>query len=191
MREAGVVILIKDGKILAVERKEDRTKFGIPGGKREPGETPEEGAVREVLEETGLVVKNMIHVFEREEPIRVKGGESFFTRCWYATEWEGEPRGSDEGEAEWLSLDEITRTRSGYPEYNTQVFDALEKTHPEILKTLRDAMMSPWAKEVDVAFKSGVKKAVSEHHAAGRSVPVWRNGRIVYVAPDGSEHDKR
>ncbi len=142
MREAGVVIIIKDGKILAVERKEDRTKFGIPGGKREPGETPEEGAIREVLEETGLIVKKMIHVYEREEPIRVKGGEPFFTRCWFATEWEGDPRASDEGELEWLNLDEITRTRSGYPEFNSQVFEYLEKTHPEVLNDLRNTMTS-------------------------------------------------
>ena len=139
MREAGVVIIIRDGRVLGVERKEDRTKFGIPGGKRELGETPEEGAIREILEETGLVIKNMVHVFEREEPVRVKGGEPFFTRCWYATEWEGEPRGSDEGAVEWLTLDEITRTRSRYPEYNTQVFESLEKMYPNVLKELRDA----------------------------------------------------
>lgn len=189
MREAGVVIIIKDGKILGVERKEDRTKFGIPGGKREPGETPEEGAIREVLEETGLIVKSMIHVFEREEPIRVSGGEPFFTRCWYATEWEGEPRGSEEGNFEWLDLDEITRTRSGYPEYNSEVFAALEKTHPEVLKNLREAMMPPWAKECTAAFQEAVNKAVQSHHAAGRSVPIWRDGRILFIAPDGSEHE--
>lgn len=189
MREAGVVILIRDGKILAVERKEDRTKFGIPGGKRELGETPEEGAVREVLEETGLVVKSMVHVFEREEPIRVKGGEPFFTRCWYATAWEGEPRASDEGELAWLTLDEITRTRSGYPEYNTQVFEALEKTHPQALKELREAMMSPHAKETLVSFQKAVDKVVASHHAAGRRVSAWRDGRIVFIAADGSEHE--
>jgi 8-oxo-dGTP pyrophosphatase MutT (NUDIX family) len=54
---SGVYILARDtGRILALKRsdnvRESRT-WGIPGGKTEEGETPEQGATREVREEIG------------------------------------------------------------------------------------------------------------------------------------------
>ena len=42
-------------KVLVVNRKE-RADTGLPKGKLDPGETPPQAAVREILEETGLVV---------------------------------------------------------------------------------------------------------------------------------------
>lgn len=52
------IILEKDGHILLQHRK-DRDVWGIPGGVMEPGETFEETARRESLEETGLTVGAM------------------------------------------------------------------------------------------------------------------------------------
>jgi 8-oxo-dGTP diphosphatase len=40
--------------ILAVSRKDDPNAFGLPGGKVEHGETEEQAARRELLEETGV-----------------------------------------------------------------------------------------------------------------------------------------
>lgn len=48
-----VVVRREDGHILWTQRVDDGT-WEIPGGLLEPGETPEEGARREVKEETGL-----------------------------------------------------------------------------------------------------------------------------------------
>ncbi len=55
-----------DGKILAVSRKTDRTQFGLPGGKVDPGESDTEALVREVKEETGLSIKNPSLLFTNE-----------------------------------------------------------------------------------------------------------------------------
>lgn len=54
----GVIIVNKDGRILAGKRKGFVPKFSIPGGSLEPGETFEEGAIREVKEEAGLDIRN-------------------------------------------------------------------------------------------------------------------------------------
>jgi len=49
-------IVIKDGNILLSKQFGDR--YDLPGGGLDLGETPEEGVIREVKEETGIDVKN-------------------------------------------------------------------------------------------------------------------------------------
>jgi 8-oxo-dGTP diphosphatase len=54
---AGVVLRSSEG-IAAIERiRGDLTYYVLPGGRLEPGETPEEAAQREAYEELGVVVK--------------------------------------------------------------------------------------------------------------------------------------
>lgn len=45
--------------VLGVSRKDDKTAFGLPGGKVDPGETPEDAAIRELFEETGIVAEEI------------------------------------------------------------------------------------------------------------------------------------
>ena len=47
------VCVVRDGALLTV-RKRGTSRFMLPGGKLEPGETPVECAVREAAEEIGL-----------------------------------------------------------------------------------------------------------------------------------------
>jgi len=50
-------IIIRNHHIALIKRqRNDRTYYVIPGGGREPGETPEQTAVRESFEELGLCV---------------------------------------------------------------------------------------------------------------------------------------
>lgn len=57
MKIAACGILPVLGHFLSVSRKDDPNKIGFIGGKIDEGETPEEGLIREVLEETGLHVE--------------------------------------------------------------------------------------------------------------------------------------
>lgn len=50
-------IEIKNGQILST-RSRGKTKYYIPGGKRELGETDEQTLVREILEELDVQIKN-------------------------------------------------------------------------------------------------------------------------------------
>ncbi len=62
-------VLIHKGRVLLVRRGSEplRGEWSIPGGTLELGETLAEGVARELLEETGLVVRvlGQIEVFER------------------------------------------------------------------------------------------------------------------------------
>lgn len=67
VREA-VALVVKriDGKILGISR--GMFKFwdvNLPGGKVEPGETPEQALIREVREETGVTVKKPVFLYRR------------------------------------------------------------------------------------------------------------------------------
>jgi 8-oxo-dGTP pyrophosphatase MutT (NUDIX family) len=131
MREAGVMLIIKDGLILSISRRDDTTKFGLPGGKLEPGEQPWEAAVRETFEETGVIVDMYSEIFRREE--RTSSGEIFYTYCYYAVAWSGTPTNSEEGVVTWLTDKELTETHGAFPDYNRATLDAFRLKYPDII----------------------------------------------------------
>ena len=65
-------VIIEDGHALLIRRGSEplRGEWSIPGGTLELGESLQEGVARELLEETGLVVRvlELIEVFDRIFP---------------------------------------------------------------------------------------------------------------------------
>jgi 8-oxo-dGTP diphosphatase len=63
-------IVVQEGRVLMVRRrvKEGQLSWQFPAGEIEQGETPEEAAVREAQEETGLTVKAVKLLGERIHP---------------------------------------------------------------------------------------------------------------------------
>ena len=78
-------IIEKDGLLLTVvETKWDVTMF--PGGGLEEGETLQECAIREVLEETGIVVENPIEVVRITEHFEHESFQNVYFKCNYVND---------------------------------------------------------------------------------------------------------
>ncbi|MFJ6986228.1 MULTISPECIES: NUDIX hydrolase [unclassified Streptomyces] len=117
---AGVVVR-DDGRILAIQRADNGT-WEPPGGVLELDERPEDGASREVLEETGIhvVVERLTGVYKN----MTRGVVALVFRC---RPVDGVERTSSESTAvEWLTLDEIEKWMGEV--YAVRVRDALGAT---------------------------------------------------------------
>lgn len=105
---AAGVLLERDGRVLLVRRRyEPRAgAWCIPAGFMEAGETPEQSAGREVLEETGLVVQltRLFGVYAGFDDPRVRAVLILYVGV--VTGGELSP-GDDAIEAEWFALDAL------------------------------------------------------------------------------------
>lgn len=117
-RAAGCLV-VKDGKVLAVSRKDDHTKFGIPAGKADGDETTEQTAIRELFEETGLVGSNLKFVFA----CVCKGKKDYWTVTYTADISGNIHESTDEGVVKWVSPEELIAGPFG--EYNKALFNAV------------------------------------------------------------------
>ena len=105
MRNTTLVHLERDGKYLMLhrvkkERDENRDKWVGIGGKFEPGESPEDCALREVREETGLTMRSWAYrgivTFVSDE----WGTE--YMHLFHSADFEGTVKDCDEGVLEWV-----------------------------------------------------------------------------------------
>jgi 8-oxo-dGTP diphosphatase len=100
-------IITSGNRVLMVRRRvtEGELSWQFPAGAIEAGETPEEAAVRETVEETGLVVAATKLIGERVHP---KTGRAMsYTACKVL---QGEAKVADADELDavaWVTLEEI------------------------------------------------------------------------------------
>ena len=106
MKLATLCYIKKDGKTLMIHRNKRASdshggKWNGLGGKLHLGETPEECVVREVREESGLVIKNPSLRGILTFPA-FKDDEDWYVYVFVASEFSGSLRDSEEGELEWI-----------------------------------------------------------------------------------------
>src|SRR4051812_16818528 len=98
MKQACVMLILnKEGLILAISRRNNPSKFGLPGGKCEENEQLFKAAVRETLEETSVRVGSCTPFYSAVELREFPEGEDFNTTCFYAVTWKGNATDSEEG----------------------------------------------------------------------------------------------
>lgn len=106
IRKAVKCLLIENEKIVITKYLKGKKNgyYDIPGGKIEDGENPEETAIREMKEETGISVSNLIKkgIFEVEYPDR-----KFYFDVFLAKKYQGNPQNFEENTSEWIKIDEL------------------------------------------------------------------------------------
>jgi ADP-ribose pyrophosphatase YjhB (NUDIX family) len=115
---ASAVILDPHRRVLLVRRAQDpqRGRWSVPGGRVEPGETPEQAAAREVLEETGLTVEVGRPLWMARVPA---GTGREYAIHGFAAEIPGDVErrtrtptpGDDVDDARWVAPDDLRRMR--------------------------------------------------------------------------------
>ncbi len=102
-----ITIITQLNKVVVTKYKEDNKKLGyydIPGRKIEERENPEQTAIREMKEETGLKVGNLKYKGNMiiEYPNRIFDFDVFVTN-----ESEGETQEFEENTSEWIDIKEL------------------------------------------------------------------------------------
>ena len=117
---ASNVAIIKNakGEILVERRKQEPAKgtLDLPGGFTQIGETSEEGLAREVMEETGLKVKDAKYLFSLPNIYRYSGIDIHTLDMFYLCEVEDDSvvaAGDDAADCMWLNPDDIHTEQFG------------------------------------------------------------------------------
>lgn len=106
IRKAVRCYVIKNDNVLTIKYKSGNKKdfFDIPGGKIEKGESAEQAVVREMKEETGTKVKEIVY---KGNMIIEYPNKIFDLDIFVANESEGEPEEFEENTSEWIEINKL------------------------------------------------------------------------------------
>lgn len=109
--QATLCFVLMDQQILLIEKKRGlgQGKVNAPGGRLEPGETPEICAVRETMEELHVKPLNPVN----RGRLRFQFTDGYSLECWVftATQHQGTATETDEAVPLWTPVDQIPYDR--------------------------------------------------------------------------------
>jgi 8-oxo-dGTP pyrophosphatase MutT (NUDIX family) len=126
-----------EGQYLTVSRRKSETQWGLPGGKVDPGESNLEALLREVQEETGLMLKSDLvePLYSAMCPGKGENPCDFWVTTYISKE--ATPavgvRTDDDILVSWKGFDVLTDTAAcPFAEYNEGVTLAYRAYHGEL-----------------------------------------------------------
>ena len=106
--ELTTLCLVRRGEQILLQNrvKADWRGYALPGGHVEPGESIVDAVVREIWEETGLLLHSVSLRGVKQFPI---DSGRYVVFLFYSEDFEGELHSSEEGRVEWIDRDRITQ----------------------------------------------------------------------------------
>lgn len=130
VRKATRCFIINNKKVMVINYKEPHRRAGwydIPGGKIEKDEIPIQTAIREVFEETTLIVDKL----ERKGNLIVEYPDRIFDfEVFVAKQFNGVPADLQENSSEWIEIDELLSKHN--------IFANIQLLSPKYIKYLKD-----------------------------------------------------
>jgi len=199
---AGTVFVSPEGRVLLLHRDPKEENYGghwgLPGGKAEDGETPEEAARRETKEETGYEHKGGLKVLDR---VRTPNG-MIFTTFAAPVEKEFAPEMAD-GEHTgftWSDLQHLPQPL--HPNVARVLGDHIGVTEdmtPKDWEGLRSGFMK-WTREEErepehaadsIAFdRASVRRIDQDGHLFVETTPISKANVCPYYGREIPDHDK-
>ena len=117
MNSAVCVLIINKNNLefLSVTLKEDHTDFNLPGGKVELGESLEEAGIREVKEETGIDICNLVFLHKDLD-------DNYEVSTYFTFDFYGKIYTKENHIVKWLPLYDLTKSKK-WTKYNSTVFN--------------------------------------------------------------------
>jgi len=108
---AAVALIDRDGRILLAKRPQGKSMAGLwefPGGKVEPGETPEQALIRELQEELGIdtwqsCLAPLTFASHKYEDFHL------LMPLFACRKWQGIPRGLEDQELVWARANQLSQ----------------------------------------------------------------------------------
>ncbi len=119
--KAVCVVIRKGNLVLAVETKDRRGELSLPGGFVDEGASPLKAAEREVLEETGLIVRL------DPQPLHVGAADDsgIAVATYLAKSSKGTVQAGDDAvAASWVTWQKLVDPRNRFASYNYRVYEA-------------------------------------------------------------------
>ncbi|HEY5971184.1 MAG TPA: Nudix family hydrolase [Pseudoxanthomonas sp.] len=160
------------GRILLARRTEGRDLAGqweFPGGKCEPGETPEQALVRELQEELGITVQvgpALINVPQQYPDKRLR------LDVRRVVAWEGAPRGHEGQALAWVAPEKLIRYPM--PPADRPVVAVLRQPDRYLITPEPGADEGAWLAGLSAALEAGVRR-VQLRARKLEAEPRWRS----------------